>query len=66
MIFKNWSLALITAALVAPLSAGALGVSIESTSVTGAGNVLNMVSLTQAQYDSLAAPLATTLYIITD
>ena len=39
MIFKNWSLALITAALVAPLSAGALGVSIESTSVTGAGNV---------------------------
>jgi len=39
MIFKNWSLALITAALVAPLSAGALGVSIESTSVTGAGSV---------------------------
>ena len=34
--------------------------------VTGAGNVLNMVSLTQAQYDSLAAPVATTLYIITD
>ena len=39
MILKNWSLALITAALVAPLSAGALGVSIESTSVTGFGNV---------------------------
>jgi len=39
MILKNWSLALITAALVAPLSAGALGVSIESTSVAGAGNV---------------------------
>jgi hypothetical protein len=37
MIFKNWSLALITAALVAPLSAGALGVSIESTSVAGLG-----------------------------
>ena len=34
--------------------------------VTGAGNVLNMVSLTQAQYDSIAAPVATTLYIITD
>jgi len=39
MILKNWSLALITAALVAPLSAGALGVSFESISVTGGGNV---------------------------
>jgi hypothetical protein len=39
MILKNWSLALITAAVVAPLSAGALGVSIESTSVAGGGNV---------------------------
>ena len=39
MILKNWSLALITAALVAPLSAGALGVSIQSASVAGAGNV---------------------------
>ena len=40
MIFKNWSLALITAALVAPLSAGALGVSIESTSIAKAGGSL--------------------------
>ena len=40
MILKNWSLALITAALVAPLSAGALGVSIESTSITKAGGSL--------------------------
>jgi hypothetical protein len=40
MIFKNWSLALITAALVAPLSAGALGISIESTSIVKAGGSL--------------------------
>lgn len=40
MILKNWSLALITAALVAPLSAGALGVSIESTSIAKAGGSL--------------------------
>lgn len=42
MIFKNWSLALITAALVAPLSAGALGISIESVTVAGAGTTAGL------------------------
>ena len=37
----------------------------DTTGVTGADQVLNMISLTQAEYDAIT-PVATTFYIITD
>lgn len=36
------------------------------TDVTASAAITNIISLTQAEYDALAAPLATTLYIITE
>jgi hypothetical protein len=36
------------------------------TGVTGADAVVNIISLTQAEYDAIAAPNAATLYVITD
>lgn len=43
-----------------------LAVRTQTTETTGSDQVLNMISLTQAEYDAIAAPVATTLYIITD
>ncbi len=34
--------------------------------VTGADTIINMMSLTQAEYDAIGAPDATTFYVITD
>lgn len=42
-----------------------LKVSSDITGITGAIQITNMVSLTQAEYD-LITPLATTFYVITD
>jgi hypothetical protein len=36
------------------------------TGVTGADAVVNIISLTQAEYDAIVAPDAATLYVITD
>ncbi|MFN9721370.1 MAG: hypothetical protein ACK58L_21950, partial [Planctomycetota bacterium] len=36
------------------------------TGITGADAVTNIVSLTQAEYNAIASPSATTLYVITD
>jgi hypothetical protein len=36
------------------------------TGIAGADRVLNIVSLTQAEYDEIVAPVATTLYVVTD
>jgi hypothetical protein len=50
------------------LSAGTLsnaGVLSETTGITGADKVTNIVSLTQAEYNAIT-PNASTLYIITD
>ncbi len=33
--------------------------------VSGAGYILNIISLTQAQYDAIVSPSATTLYVVT-
>jgi hypothetical protein len=33
--------------------------------ITGADAVTNIISLTQAEYDAIATPSATTLYVIT-
>jgi hypothetical protein len=38
----------------------------DTTGITGADAVVNIVSLTQAEYDAIATPSATTLYVITD
>lgn len=38
----------------------------DPTGVTGADAVMNIISLTQAEYDAIGAPSATTFYIITD
>ena len=38
----------------------------ETTGITGADRVTNIVSLTQAEYDAIGSPDASTLYIITD
>lgn len=38
----------------------------DPTGVTGADKVTNIISLTQAEYDAIATPNASTLYIITD
>lgn len=38
----------------------------DPTGVTGADQIVNMMSLTQAEYDDIATPDASTLYIITD
>jgi hypothetical protein len=35
------------------------------TGITGADAVTNIVSLTQAEYDAIASPSASTLYVIT-
>ena len=40
-------------------------VSSDPTGITGADQITNMVSLTQAEYDAIGTPSATTLYIIT-
>jgi hypothetical protein len=37
-----------------------------TTGITGADVVTNIVSLTQAEYDAIAVPNASTLYVITD
>ena len=42
------------------------GVQSDPTGVTGADAVTNMMSLTQAEYDAIGSPSATTLYLITD
>jgi hypothetical protein len=36
------------------------------TGITGADAVTNIVSLTQAEYDAIVTPNASTLYVITD
>lgn len=38
----------------------------DPTGVTGADAITNMMSLTQAEYDAIGTPSATTLYVITD
>jgi len=38
----------------------------EPTGITGADAVTNIISLTQAEYDAIATPSATTLYVITN
>jgi hypothetical protein len=38
----------------------------DPTGITGADAITNMVSLTQAEFDAIGAPSATTLYVITD
>lgn len=38
----------------------------DPTGVTGADAITNIISLTQSEYDAIATPSATTLYIITD
>lgn len=38
----------------------------DATGITGADAVTNIVSLTQAEYNAIASPSATTLYVITD
>jgi len=38
----------------------------DPTGITGADAVTNLVSLTQAEYDAIVSPSATTLYVITD
>jgi hypothetical protein len=38
----------------------------DPTGVTGADVVTNIISLTQAEYDAIVSPSATTLYVITD
>jgi hypothetical protein len=38
----------------------------DPTGVTGADAVTNIISLTQAEYDAIVSPSATTLYVITD
>jgi hypothetical protein len=37
----------------------------DPTGITGADALTNIVSLTQAEYDAIATPSATTLYVIT-
>jgi|688.fasta_scaffold27945_9 hypothetical protein len=37
----------------------------DPTGITGADAVTNIISLTQAEYDAIATPSATTLYVIT-
>jgi hypothetical protein len=37
-----------------------------TTGITGADAVTNIVSLTQAEYDAIVPPNASTLYVITD
>lgn len=41
-------------------------VSTDPTGVTGAAQITNIISLTQAEYDAIVSPSATTLYVITD
>lgn len=43
-----------------------LAVVSDTTGITGADAISNIVSLTQAEYDAIAVPNATTLYVITD
>ena len=38
----------------------------DPTGVTGADAITNMMSLTQAEYDAIVTPDASTLYVITD
>jgi len=38
----------------------------DPTGVTGADAVTNIISLTQAEYDAIGSPSASTFYIITD
>lgn len=37
----------------------------DTTGVTGADQITNIISLTQAEYDAIVSPVATTLYVIT-
>jgi hypothetical protein len=37
----------------------------DTTGVTGADQITNMMSLTQAEYDAISSPDASTFYIIT-
>jgi hypothetical protein len=43
-----------------------LAVRSDTSGITGADVITNMVSLTQAEYDAIVSPSATTLYVITD
>lgn len=43
-----------------------LAVLSDTTGITGADAVTNIVSLTQAEYNAIGSPSASTLYIITD
>jgi hypothetical protein len=38
----------------------------DPTGVTGADAITNIISLTQAEYDAIVSPDATTLYVIVD
>lgn len=38
----------------------------DTTGVTGADAITNIMSLTQAEYDAIVSPDAATLYVITD
>ena len=42
----------------------ATGVKSDTTGVTGADQILNIISLTQAEHDAIAVPESTTLYVI--
>lgn len=46
-----------------PSSAG--GIQSNTTGITGADVVTNIISLTQSEYDAITSPSATTLYVIT-
>lgn len=38
----------------------------DTTGVAGADQIVNIISLTQAEYDAIVSPAADTLYVITD
>lgn len=55
-----------TAQIAALAGGGGVPVHSDTTGITGADQVLNIVSLTQAEYDAIADPNTQTLYVITD
>jgi hypothetical protein len=50
--------------IAASATANPVAVDSNITGIAGADRILNMVSLTQAEYDALGSKVATTLYII--
>ncbi len=44
----------------------AKGVKSDTTGIAGSAQIVNMVSLTQAQYDAIESPASDTLYVIVD